>query len=273
MLREEYTIDTPENVTFGYQVAHIGSRFVGALIDTALIVVLLVSLNALLIWVLASMGDTPGLLRDAGSENWVAGLVLAVYLLLNFAIVWGYYFLFELRWDGRTPGKRVAGTQVLRANGGPAGFSEVAIRNLVRIVDFLPIAYAVGVITMFLNAKARRLGDFAAGTVVVRMHTEVGLEQLTTWRSARPLLAPPTAEVDAWLVRFPDLRRLNAADYQLILDVVARQRSGSATGSMVNRVARVMAAKVGAAAPTNSVEAMNLLVALAEAYQAMAVQR
>lgn len=272
MLREEYTIDTPENVTFGYQVAHIGSRFVGALIDTTLIVLLLVALNLLLVWVLSAAGEAPSAFRAANDQSWIVGVVIAVYLLFNFAIIWGYYLLFELRWNGRTPGKRVAGTQVLRTNGGPAGFSEVAIRNLVRIIDFMPFGYAIGVVTMFLNAKARRLGDFAAGTVVVRVHKDIKVEQLSTWRPSRPLLAGPDATVDDWLVRFPDLRQLSGEDYQLILDVLNRQRSGGVSSYVINHLATVMAGKVGAMLPATPAERLGLLSALAEAYQSLAAK-
>ena len=101
--------------------------------------------------------------------SWLGGLALALYALLNFAVFWGYYMLFELLWSGQTPGKRVAKTRVLRTDGNPARTSEVAVRNLVRIVDFLPALYAIGFIVMFFNRQSRRLGDYAAGTLVIRV--------------------------------------------------------------------------------------------------------
>ena len=85
---------------------------------------------------------------------------------------------FELLWNGQTPGKRLANTQVVRANGAPAEFGEVAIRNVVRIIDFLPFAYAIGFVVMFLNRRSRRLGDFAANTLVIKRQDQVKLSDL-----------------------------------------------------------------------------------------------
>lgn len=101
-------------------------------------------------------------------------MVIAVYALLNFAGALGSSTRpSSCAGDGRTPGKRVAGTQVVKVDGSPAGFSESAIRNLVRIVDFLPMAHAIGVVTMFFNRQAWRLGDFAVGTLVVKQRSEI----------------------------------------------------------------------------------------------------
>ena len=190
---DEYTIATPENVTFGYEVAGIGSRFIGALVDTFLIVVLLFLANLLVAVVLGYVADDGGFRGDFEADpGWLAGLVIALYALLNFAIIWGYYIFFELGWHGQTPGKRVAGTRVVRLDGSGAGFLEVAIRNLVRIVDFMPFAYAVGFVTMFLNRNARRLGDFAAGTLVIRQQREIRLDQLG--HSSQQALPGPWAQ-------------------------------------------------------------------------------
>ncbi|HXF63974.1 MAG TPA: RDD family protein, partial [Caldilineaceae bacterium] len=109
LLREEYTIDTPENVTFGYEVAGIGARFIAALIDTLLLGVGLLLLNILLVVLLNLVGSNAVVRFDleAQGPSWIEGLVIALYALLNFAVFWGYYILFELFWNGQTPGKRV----------------------------------------------------------------------------------------------------------------------------------------------------------------------
>src|SRR5512139_3806668 len=140
LLREEYTIDTPENVTFGYTIAGIGSRFIGCLVDTSILVLALLLLNIGISLLLAWLGDNapPRPLDAEPTPDWITGLLVAIYALLNFGIIWGYYMAFELLWNGQSPGKRVANTQVVRANGAPAEFGEVAIRNVVRIIDFLP---------------------------------------------------------------------------------------------------------------------------------------
>ncbi len=180
LLREEYTIDTPENVTFGYTIAGIGSRFIGCLVDTTILVLLLLLLNIGISLLLAWLGDNaPAQPLDAEpTPDWITGLLVAIYALINFGIIWGYYIAFELLWNGQTPGKRLANTQVVRANGAPAEFGEVAIRNVIRIIDFLPFAYAIGFVVMFLNRRSRRLGDFAANTLVIKRQDQVKLSDL-----------------------------------------------------------------------------------------------
>lgn len=263
---DEYTIATPENVTFGYEVAGIGSRFIGALVDTFLIIVLLFLANLLVAVVLGYVADDGGFSGDLGVDpGWLAGLVIALYALLNFAIIWGYYILFELGWHGQTPGKRLAGTRIVRLDGSGAGPLEVAIRNLVRIVDFLPFAYAVGFVTMFLNRNARRLGDFAAGTLVVRQLRDISLEQLGHSAPGRlPSLAAASAQAPA----VPNIRRLSADEYQLVCDLLDRQMRARLEPDMVPRVARALAVKLGATVPgTTFGDYQRFLYQVAETYR------
>ncbi len=152
-------IDTPENVTFNYDVAGIGSRFLSALVDTLLMLLLQFIIFGTLYLVGVQLGDL-------FSESMPAWLT-AVLSLIAFIFFWGYYIFFEILWNGQTPGKRMVGLRVIRVDGMPVTAVEVVIRNLVRLIDFLPSAYGVGVITMFVNEKSRRLGDLAAGTVVI----------------------------------------------------------------------------------------------------------
>ena len=254
-LREEYTIDTPENVTFGYEIAGIGNRFIAALVDTFLLGLALVLLNFILGVVLTLVAGTNALLLDAdvGDIGWAAGLVLALYTLLNFGLIWGYYILFEWLWNGQTPGKRMANVRVVRLDGNPAGFFEIAVRNLVRIVDFLPGAYAIGVITMFFNAQARRLGDFAAGTLVIKERTALSLESLgqPPIRGSVRLSTAAPPDPSLLLAAFPTLRRLSAADIDLVQDALSRYSAGTADVALLRRIATVMAAKVGAPDPAS----------------------
>jgi uncharacterized RDD family membrane protein YckC len=160
-------IDTPENVSFSYVIAGIGSRFLAALVDTLLLGLLQVIVigTALLIFMQLDHSNSGGPLIGFGSEEsmWVLGILS----FIGFWFFWGYYIFFEIFWNGQSPGKRFIGLRVIRMDGTPVTFSEVVIRNLVRTIDLLPIAYGVGVITMFINARSCRLGDLAARTVVV----------------------------------------------------------------------------------------------------------
>jgi uncharacterized RDD family membrane protein YckC len=169
------SIDTPENVIFGYEIAGIGSRFLAAMVDSLIIAVLLgIAYFTLSLFMAAA---------EFAVEQLMAWIV-AFYSLLTFAILWGYYILFEIVWNGQSPGKRWQRLRVLRSDGTPIGAIESFIRNLVRIVDFLPFAYGIGVVTMFINGQSRRLGDLAAGTLVVREQGTVTLASLAAGQNA-----------------------------------------------------------------------------------------
>ena len=296
-LRHEYTIDTPENVSFGYEVAGIGSRFIGALVDLIAVGLLLALANVALVVLLGLTGGLDALFVGLDSDaNAVAGLIIAAYALVQFAIVWGYFLIFELAWNGQTPGKRLAGTRVVRLDGRPAGFLETAVRNLVRFVDFMPTAYAAGFVTMLCNARARRLGDYAAGTLVVREGSAITLAGL-----GRPARAagsqPPLPQGDSTTPAVAGLgdggapaetaetaetaemaetidetalaaRRLAADDYRLAREALARYRAGSMEAGLLRRAAAAVAARVGITpAPTDPAAAADLLARLVAAYE------
>jgi uncharacterized RDD family membrane protein YckC len=270
-LQEEYTIDTPENVSFGYEIAGIGSRFLSGLIDSVFLVLAITFLNivlaALLEWANADQVAAT-LIGEETDVTWVAGLILAIYTLINFILIWGYFVIFELAWNGQTPGKRWAKLRVVRVNGNPAGFLDVVIRNLVRMVDFLPVGYGLGLTVMFFNQQARRLGDFAAGTIVIKERAGLALDTLGD-NGRRALFVTPTPEQQAvWQQRFPALRRLSASDYDLIRDALARHDQGQLTPGALHRLATAIASKLDAVVPEFNWQASRaFLVDVAEAYR------
>ena len=152
MLRDLHAIRTPENVVFEFELAGVGARALAWSID-------LVAMGAL-ISVAAVLASIFGLV--------VAGFAKALYFVLAFAIQWGYGATLEWRWGGQTFGKRVVGLRVLSFHGTPVSFGQAVIRNLLRIIDILPGGYLVGGMTALCDKSTRRLGDIAAGTVVVR---------------------------------------------------------------------------------------------------------
>lgn len=138
--------------------AGIGSRFMACLCDSLIQAVAL----ALVIAAMGLLGANL-LAKASGYGTWaLAGLIFA-----GFCLYWGYYAFFEIVWQGQTPGKRWAGIRVIKDTGRPINAFEAIARNLLRFVDSMPGIYAVGIVTMLLNPKSRRLGDFAAGTLVV----------------------------------------------------------------------------------------------------------
>ena len=156
---DKLTIDTPEQIAIEFPLAGIGSRFLAIVFDGLVQFIGYVVLA--LIAALAFGGELKRIWPSVW--NWSA----AIFILVVFCLYWGYYAFFETIWQGQTPGKRHAGIRVIKDTGRSITAFEAIARNLVRVVDQLPGFYAVGCVTMFLNKKSKRLGDFVAGTVVV----------------------------------------------------------------------------------------------------------
>jgi uncharacterized RDD family membrane protein YckC len=225
-------IDTPENVVFGYEVVGIGSRFMAAVVDTLLIAALQLVVNLTLLLL------TGGMARVSDGPAWIA----AVLGLVSFGLLWGYYIFFEMLWNGQSPGKRWVGLRVIRTDGAPVSLTESIVRNLVRLVDFLPLFYGVGVVTMFINDQARRLGDLAAGTLVVREQTAVTLDSILATRPPAPGLhsLPSPADAQPWPVHL-----LTAEAVQLAESFLRRQGELSNSDELAAQIARRLLAQMG----------------------------
>lgn len=156
-------IDTPEQIALELPLAGIGSRFLALAIDS-LIQIGAVIVVSLLGWaVVASYSGISG-----AADHFFSQTIGAVVLILvPFCLYWGYFAFFEILWQGRTPGKRLAGIRVIHQTGRPMSAVECIGRNLMRAVDIFPGMYAVGLICMLCNQQNRRVGDFVAGTIVV----------------------------------------------------------------------------------------------------------
>ena len=166
--RDQLSIDTPEQVELRLPIAGLGSRFLAAAADIFLQLaayVIFFTLLALLITV-ASINRRFGQI-EASSGNWL----VAAYVLLSFLFFWGYYTLFEAFWHGQTPGKRVAGIRVVKDSGREITLFESMTRNLLRLIDWLPGFYAVGVVTILVSRQNKRLGDLLAGTLVLHQES------------------------------------------------------------------------------------------------------
>ena len=91
---------------------------------------------------------------------------IGIYLLLLFLIEWFYHVVFELL-SGATPGKKAMDLVVVNDNGSPVTFASAMLRNLLRAADYFPFFYGVGLISTLITKDFKRLGDLAAGTLVV----------------------------------------------------------------------------------------------------------
>jgi len=163
--RPDFQVVTPERVSLQYDIAGIGSRGAAILVDLLVQSAISMALYMLLLGALlvAAVVDAVG----GGSSTAGFFVVAAIFVVALFVLTMGYNLVFEIIWNGQTPGKRVVGIRVIRENGYPIRPLDAVIRNVVRIVDYLPFVYSVGVFTMLVNGRAKRLGDFAAGTIVV----------------------------------------------------------------------------------------------------------
>ena len=190
-------METPEHVEVRFELAGLGSRAAAAMTDLVLIALLLVPLQI--------VTDQLGLETALG--RWASALL---YLLLSFAL-FAYYILFEGLNSGRTPGKILLGIRVVMDTGRPITPAAAVLRNLVRAGEYAALLLPAA-LTMLLHRSNKRLGDLAAGTIVVRDHT-------TEWRLA-PVAGvgedpvevgpPELAEeefrlLDRLLARLPDL--------------------------------------------------------------------
>jgi uncharacterized RDD family membrane protein YckC len=152
-------VATPERVEVSLPVAGVGYRSLAYLIDVGLIFAFWIVAYFLYVVV----GPPPLMLWLS-----LSGVVKVLLVLAVFFFQWLYWTVFEVLWRGQTPGKRLMHIRIVRADGAPVGVFESAVRNLLRYVDFLPAVYGVGICVMLVDAKHRRLGDLAAGTLALR---------------------------------------------------------------------------------------------------------
>jgi uncharacterized RDD family membrane protein YckC len=161
------TILTPESVEFELELADLGSRFIAILIDT--IIQILIILPVIVLIGLIEF-FFPGENNPAPLASWITGILFILLFILGFS---GYHIFFELIWNGKTPGKRIASIKVIRDGGFPVEVTSSFIRNLIRIVDFIPFYYFTGIISIVLNKNKKRLGDIVAGTIVIKEYADI----------------------------------------------------------------------------------------------------
>jgi len=141
-----HAIETPEGVEFSVQPAGPYARLQAAVIDT-IVRVLIVIVATIVFGLLGTLGG---------------GLIFLTF----FTVYWGYHILFEMYYDGMTPGKRMYDLRVCSVDGTPVNWRGSILRNLLRLIDFLPVGYTLGLICMSGSKRFQRLGDLAAGTIV-----------------------------------------------------------------------------------------------------------
>lgn len=209
--KDRITIQTPEQVGFDYVLAGLGSRSAAFLLDTVIRWFLFLAILATLglFYKFQPALDLSGWVKDL-SKTWLIALAVLAYGLVDL----GYFLFFEALWSGQTPGKRRQGLRVIRIDGQPIGWIESSIRNILRTIDLLAGVYPVGIVVVFLSRNNQRVGDYAAGTVVI-VERKQGVPEKRK-RSLPPQgLTHPETE---WYVS-----RLKPAQYQVLRSFLERR--------------------------------------------------
>jgi uncharacterized RDD family membrane protein YckC len=243
---DQLTIDTPEQVAIRFPIAGIGSRFLAIVTDTLVQFAVYALVFLVIFLILASAPRIDGFILERIGDKWI---------IFYFLLYLGYFTLFEAFWNGQTPGKRLCKLRVIRDSGRQITFFESMTRNLIRVVDALPSFYAIGIVAMLCNRRNKRLGDFAAGTLVIHERApEPALwggsaSRTITAGAFMPVADPPAPAVDPNAVDLPAdaVARLGPDDLNVIdhffaraIDIdIPRRRA------LAERLAQQMTAKMG----------------------------
>ncbi|WP_047983925.1 RDD family protein [Ornithinibacillus californiensis] len=157
MNQNQVEIKTPEFVSLQYEIAGLGSRGAAMIVDQLLLLV--ANLVIYLIFIIANFSDIFYL-----ADSFVP---IAIAIAIVFVINWGYFFVAEYFFGGKTLGKKLVGIRVIQDNGHSITLLSSLVRNLLRIIDMLPTSYFLGMVFVFFHSKHKRLGDIVAGTIVV----------------------------------------------------------------------------------------------------------
>jgi uncharacterized RDD family membrane protein YckC len=238
-------IVTPEAVLLEFSEAGIGSRSLAFLIDLALRV-------AMLYGVFFTVG--------VGGVALDETVVVVVLIASTFAVLLVYPMAFETAWNGRTPGKRVLGLRVVTVEGAPVRVRHAAIRSALGIVDFLVGAGSIAILSALATRRSQRLGDLAAGTIVVRERQAAAFSQPVVFQ------VPPGWEPFAGGL---DVSRLGDDAYVVVRSFLLRIRElttparAELAAELRDRVARALGADLPA-----GTDPEGFLVTVAAAYQA-----
>jgi len=226
-------VETPDHVVLRYDLAGGGNRGFAALVDV--VAASLIVAGLFFAWLLIGQ-----LLPFEESGTTLTG----VFVMATALIAWSYFIVLEWLWEGQTLGKRMFGLRVISADGSPAGFVAVLVRNVLRVVDFLPLLYGFGLLAIVVTDRSQRLGDLAAGTFVVR--------------APRPRLDPIALRTGPTLTegRTAHVRGLPGEVQRLVREFVARERTlpDARRRTLAASIAAALRARMPDAAETDDLE-------------------
>jgi uncharacterized RDD family membrane protein YckC len=199
---------TPESVELEFTLAGIGNRAWALLIDYHVLAVIITMF--VVVWVTVAVQLR--YLWTGIFGNQVSLWLVAIALMIGFAIYAGYFVLFETLWHGQTPGKRLAKIRVVRDDGRPVGLQQATLRALLRPIDEF---FYLGALFIIFNKSEKRLGDLAAGTIVIQAQRPLASTTLTISEEAKP--------VYEHLLQIADLSPLLPDDFAVIREYLLRR--------------------------------------------------
>lgn len=172
------TLQTPESVELEFTLAGIGNRALALLIDY-----IALGITLIVFWI--AWGIFTAMLQDTFGDRKEVGLWLfAIALLISFFIYMGYFVFFEVLWQGQTPGKRYTKIRVIRDDGRRVSIQQATLRALLRPVDD---TLFIGAFLIALGRREKRLGDMAAGTLVIQEEYTIAATNFPTSENAQKL--------------------------------------------------------------------------------------
>jgi uncharacterized RDD family membrane protein YckC len=215
-------VRTAEAIAVRYELAGIGSRFLALTLD---FVIQAVVALAVIVALASISAPFAAVLTAARLGKPVEIVLLSLLSIGSFVLFFGYFIIFELVWNGQTPGKRVLGIRVVRDAGFPVDAGAAVVRNVVRIVETALGFYVISAVVMLVSNENKRPGDFAAGTIVVRDSAAVPLldtlvrDDIDVGDGLEPA---DRALIDAFLARRPTLE--HAAANEIAARIAGRVR-------------------------------------------------
>ncbi|MBD0263507.1 MAG: RDD family protein [Tolypothrix sp. Co-bin9] len=199
---------TPESVELEFTLAGIGNRAWALLIDYLVLAVIMTVFVVAWVTVSVQLADLWTGIFGKQVSLWL----VAIALIFGFAIYTGYFVFFETLWQGQTPGKRFAKIRVVRDDGRPVGLQQATLRALLRAIDEF---FYLGSLFIIFSDREKRLGDLAAGTIVIQAQRPLAATTLTISEEAKP--------VYEHLLQVADLSLLLPDDFAVIREYLLRR--------------------------------------------------
>ena len=253
------SLSTPESIELEFTLAGIGNRTLAGAIAYQILALLLVGFWV--IWSTFSFGLLSYLSQASFSYASAPLWLLAIALLISFFLFTGYFAFFEVVWQGQTPGKRFIKIRVIRDDGRPIGLSQAAMRALLRPLDDL---FFIGVFFILLGKQEKRLGDWAAGTLVIQEQRGDRRFMLT--------ISDPVKQLAIDLPKLADLNQLLPDDIAVVRAYLQRRRTmeTQAKNDLSMNLARQLRTVIALETIPPNTTPDQLLEAVYEAYQQMA---